>query len=45
MTAEQALQILYQAARRAMLSADDHEIIRQAAEFLMKAIKDREEEK
>lgn len=42
MTPEQALSILYQAARRAMLSADDHELVRQSAELLMKALTNEE---
>ena len=36
---EQALQALYQAARLAPLNADQHEIVKKAAEMLLEAIK------
>lgn len=39
MTNEQALNTLYAATRRAPLSADDHDIIRKAAEQLVEALK------
>lgn len=38
MTPEQALSILYQAARRAPMTADDHDFCRQAVELLAKVL-------
>lgn len=42
MTNEQALTILYQAARSAQLSADDHERVRMAASVLQETIQGQE---
>lgn len=39
MTNEQALNTLYAATRRAPLSADDHDLVRKAAEQLVEALK------
>lgn len=38
MTNEQALNTLYAASRRAPLSADDHDVVRKAAEKLVEAL-------
>ena len=45
MNTEQALNNLYQAARAAMLTAEQHEIIRKSAEVLVEALKPKEEKK
>jgi hypothetical protein len=45
MNTEQALNNLYQAARSAMLTAEQHEIIRKSAEVLVEALKPKEEKK
>ena len=45
MNTEQALNNLYQAARLAPLSAEQHEIIRKSAEVLVEALKPKEEKK
>jgi hypothetical protein len=42
MNTEQALNNLYQAARSAMLTAEQHEIIRKSAEVLVEALKPKE---
>ena len=39
MTTEQALNNLYAAARRAALSADEHDIVRKSAELILEALK------
>ena len=45
MNTEQALNNLYQAARSAMLTAEQHEIIRKSAEVIVEALKPKEEKK
>ena len=45
MKTEQALNNLYAAARSAMLTAEQHEIIRKSAEVLVEALKPKEEKK
>jgi len=45
MNTEQALNNLYTAARSAMLTAEQHEIIRKSAEVLVEALKPKEEKK
>jgi len=45
MNTEQALNNLYNAARSAMLTAEQHEIIRKSAEVLVEALKPKEEKK
>ena len=45
MNTEQALNNLYQAARAAMLTAEQHEIIRKSVEVLVEALKPKEEKK
>ena len=45
MNTETALNNLYQAARSAMLTAEQHEIIRKSAEVLVEALKPKEEKK
>ena len=45
MNTEQALNNLYNAARLAPLSAEQHEILRKSAEVLVEALKPKEEKK
>jgi hypothetical protein len=45
MNTEQALNNLYNAARAALLPAEQHDIIRKSAEVLVEALKPKEEKK
>lgn len=45
MTPENALNNLYSASRRALLNADEHELLRKCAELLLEALKPKEEVK
>ena len=45
MTTEQALNNLYAASRRALLSADEHELLRKSAELILEALKPKDEGK